>query len=172
MGSANRITDKQEKFVQGLLKGLSQREAYKQAYDTSKMSNKIIDEKACRLFKNLKVRARYDEIHGKVVEKIEREGAITHERIIKEIASIALDDISNYLEYKKNPKAKYGVDIIVKDSKEIDTKNISEISLGKDGFKFKLYCKDVALYKLAEIFNLKEKINEKEIEEGIEIKWE
>lgn len=67
------LTDKQEKFVQGLLSGLSQREAYKRAYNTSKMTDKTVDEKACRLFKNDKVRTRYDEIHGKVVKKAEEE---------------------------------------------------------------------------------------------------
>lgn len=66
------LTDKQEKFVQGLLKGLSQREAYKQAYNTSKMSDKTIDEVASKLFKNHKVTTRYNELHGKVVEKAEK----------------------------------------------------------------------------------------------------
>lgn len=73
MGSANILTDKQEKFVQGLMKGLSQREAYKQAYSTSKMKESTIDEKACILLKNDKVRARFEDLHGKVIAKAEEE---------------------------------------------------------------------------------------------------
>ena len=38
------LTLKQEKFVQGLLNGLSQRESYKQAYECKNMSDKSIDE--------------------------------------------------------------------------------------------------------------------------------
>lgn len=167
-----RLTEKQEKFVQGLLKGLSQREAYKQAYDTSKITDKTVDEKACRLFKNDKVRARYNEIHDKVIYKMEQEGIISHEKILKEIASIAFDDINNYLEYKRNPDSKFGIDILVKDSNTIDTKNISEVSIGKDGFKFKLYCKDVALYKLAEIYGIKDKVGkDSEIDTEIKVVW-
>ena len=55
----------------------------------------------------------------------------------------------------------------IKDSSTIDTKNISEVSVGKDGqFKFKMYCRDTALYKLAEILGLSE---QKEEQGGITI---
>lgn len=54
------LTPKQEKFVQGIVSGkLSQREAYKQAYNTSRMKDKSIDEKASELFNNVKVKSRY-----------------------------------------------------------------------------------------------------------------
>lgn len=56
------LTLKQEKFVQGLLDGLSQREAYKQAYNCGKISDKSIDELASRLFNNVKVRSRYNRL--------------------------------------------------------------------------------------------------------------
>jgi hypothetical protein len=41
--------------------------------------------------------------------------------------------------------------IDLKDSRTIDTKNIKEVSLGRNGLKFKLNDKDKALYKLADI---------------------
>ena len=45
------LTPKQEKFVQGIVSGkLSQREAYKQAYNTSRMKDKsIVMKKAFRI---------------------------------------------------------------------------------------------------------------------------
>lgn len=56
---------KQERFVQGLIKGLSQREAYKQAY-SAKYKDSAIDSKASALFKTDKVQKRYNELLGKI----------------------------------------------------------------------------------------------------------
>ena len=55
---AGKLTVKQEKYVQGLFAGLSQREAYKQAYNCENMTDKTIDEKACKLSKLLVVQFR------------------------------------------------------------------------------------------------------------------
>jgi len=65
------LTAKQEKFISGLIKGLSQREAYKQSYSTKNMKNSTIDVKASELLKNGKVSARFNEINGKVVKRAE-----------------------------------------------------------------------------------------------------
>lgn len=67
-----RLTEKQEKFVQGLLKGLSQREAYKSAYNASNMKDETIDNKACNLLKKDNVRARYEKLRGKVIAESEK----------------------------------------------------------------------------------------------------
>lgn len=57
------LTAKQEKFVQGLVSGLSQRQAYIEAgYATKGKSDTTIDANASRLFKNSKVLARYNEL--------------------------------------------------------------------------------------------------------------
>ena len=161
-----KLTEKQEQFVQWLLKGLSQREAFKKSYNTSKMKDKTVDEKACRLLKNDKVGARYEELRARLVKELEDECIIDAKKIIREINSIAFDNISNYLDYKtvltqvgtdKKHEPIIGYDTIInlKDSKTINTRNVAEISRGKDGsFKFKLYCKDTALYKLAEYAGL------------------
>ena len=72
------LTQKQEKFVSGLIKGLSQREAYKKAgYSVKKSSDKTIDESASRLFKNTKVNARFKELSSKVVKKAEEKTIAT-----------------------------------------------------------------------------------------------
>ena len=60
------LTAKQEKYVQNLVKGLSQREAYRKAYPSSlKWKDNIVDSKASNLFKNGKVLARYNELIDK-----------------------------------------------------------------------------------------------------------
>lgn len=56
------LTAKKEKFVQSLIAGLSQRQAYKKAYNAKKMKDDTIDNKAYLLFKDKEVRARYDEL--------------------------------------------------------------------------------------------------------------
>ena len=60
------LTAKQEKFVRNLIKGMSQREAYKNSYDAENMTDKTIDEKACILFNNDKIKARYTELQGRL----------------------------------------------------------------------------------------------------------
>ena len=57
------LTPKQEKFIQGIVSNkMNQTEAYKYAYNTTKMKEKTIIEKASRLFADSNVRARYDQL--------------------------------------------------------------------------------------------------------------
>lgn len=63
------LTAKQEKFVQNLIKGMSQREAYKKSYNAKKMKDKTIDNKASVLFKKDEVRVRYEELLEKAEDK-------------------------------------------------------------------------------------------------------
>ena len=53
------LTSKQEKFIQALVAGKSQRQAYKEAYNAAKMKDKTIDERASVLFKNDKIKTSY-----------------------------------------------------------------------------------------------------------------
>ncbi len=165
-GGVKKLTAKQEKFVQELIKGKSQREAYKAAYNAKNMSENSIDVEASKLLKNPKVAQRFEELRSKVIKRTEEKAIITAEEIIREIADIAKDDIKNYLSFKTvktvvgydeegEPIVDYRTVIEMKDSDTIDTKNIKEVSIGRGGtFKFKTYCRDTALYKLAEIFGL------------------
>nr|WP_282184214.1 terminase small subunit [Streptococcus oralis] len=56
------MTPKQELFVQGIISGLSQRQAYRKAYKAEKMSDEAVDVKASRIFKEAKIRLRYREL--------------------------------------------------------------------------------------------------------------
>lgn len=55
-----KITAKQDKFAYYLAKGLSQREAYRKAYPNTKMSDKTVDEQACRNKKIKKIQLAYE----------------------------------------------------------------------------------------------------------------
>lgn len=58
----SKLTTKQENFVQGLVAGLSQRDAYKQAYKTDRMKDSTINVKASELAKDGKIAVRYREL--------------------------------------------------------------------------------------------------------------
>jgi phage terminase small subunit len=140
---ADKLTIKQEKFTQGLFAGLSQREAYKQAFNTKKMADKTIDEEASKLANNPKVTTRLDELTDELKER----NMVTVEKVLNELSHIAFDDIKNYLRFYPDEKGEIKMEI--KDSDKIDTRSVSEVSIGKDGqFKFKLYCKDEALVQI------------------------
>jgi phage terminase small subunit len=139
----DRLTPKQEKLVQGVFSGLSQREAYKQAYPGTKMKIKTMDETACRLMKHEGIIMRMNELTTELKER----NMVTAEKVIEELAHIAFADISDYLDYRRDEEGNIKVEI--KDSKRIDTRAVSEVSTTKDGtFKFKMYAKDQALIAL------------------------
>ena len=62
------LTAKQEKFVRNLIEGMTQREAYKNSYNAENMADKTIDEKACLLFADEKVRARFKELQDQLAK--------------------------------------------------------------------------------------------------------
>ena len=63
------LTTKQEIFVQRLIEGYSQREAYKFAFNCNKMKDSTIDVRACELFNNSKVKVRYEELKQELKER-------------------------------------------------------------------------------------------------------
>ena len=65
------LTAKQEKFVQGIIEGMSQADAYRSAYNTKSMTDKSVWEKASELASNVKVAERLKELRDKLAnEKI------------------------------------------------------------------------------------------------------
>lgn len=64
------LTQKQEKYVQELINGKSQRVAYREAYPSSrKWKDKNVDSRASNLLKNDKVLARYLELKDEIERK-------------------------------------------------------------------------------------------------------
>lgn len=93
-GETLSLTVKQEKFIQKLIEGYSQREAYKFAYKCDKMKDATIDNNAYRLMKNNEILTRYNELLNEFKEKAlyTREEAVNDLLWIKEKAR---EDISN-----------------------------------------------------------------------------
>ena len=64
------LTPKQEKFVQGIIEGMSQADAYRSAYSTKNMSDKTIWENASRLMADSKVNARVKELREQLTNEL------------------------------------------------------------------------------------------------------
>ena len=130
------LTAKQEKFVQNLVKGMSQREAYKNSYDAKNMKDEVIDNKASDLFKKGEIRVRYEELLDKSMDEAimtakERKKWLTD--VVKGAITNVTHD-SNGNEYENEPyisdKLK-AIDILNKMSGEYTTKIEGDISVKK-----------------------------------------
>ena len=63
------LTAKQEQFVHNLVKGMTQIEAYKDAYSAKNMSDNAISREASLLLKNPKIAQRFKELGSKTESK-------------------------------------------------------------------------------------------------------
>lgn len=76
------LTAKREKFVRGLVSGLSQRQAYYEAYPNSKKwKPETVDNKASKLFKENEILARYNEL----MEEHKNKALWTREEAVNEL---------------------------------------------------------------------------------------
>lgn len=62
------LTEKQERFVQGIIEGKSQADAYRAAYPNQKNTDKTTHENASRLMNNPKIVARLTELRGQMMK--------------------------------------------------------------------------------------------------------
>jgi phage terminase small subunit len=97
---ADKLTPKQEKFVQGLFAGLSQREAYKQAYNCKNMKDETIDVKASVLANEDKIRVRLGELQN----ELKNRNMVTAERVMAEYAKLAFFDPRKLFNENGTPK--------------------------------------------------------------------
>ena len=148
------LTPKQEKYVQGLVSGLSQRKAYKKAYDCKRWKDRTIDNKACALFRNSEVLARYNELIEKANKKVE----ITAENILKELQAIAF---SNGTDYVTINDSGYTIIKPTDEMTERQKKAILSIEDTKFGTKIKTHDKLKAIELLVEYSKVFEKQKEK-----------
>lgn len=143
-----RPTDKQKIFCDEYLKSFN-------VADASRKANYI-----ARTGYNILQKLHIQEYLRKKTKKATENTELKLEEIINNLKSIAFDDIGNYLEYRTektvvgiddktgDPIIDYAQIVDLKDSKDINTKNIAEISNTTQGFKFKLYQRDKALNRL------------------------
>ena len=90
------LTAKQEKYVRELVKGKTQRVAYRAAYPSSKKwKDSVVDNKASILLKNEKVLDRYKELQKKADEKVTYDVAEIRKLIIETELAILNADVAD-----------------------------------------------------------------------------
>lgn len=141
-----KLTPKQQRFVEEYLVDLNATQAALRAGYSKKSAYSTGQE-------NLKKPVIKKAIQEAMDKRAERT-QIKADDVIRELSHIAFDDISNYLSFRPDEESPFGVKIKVKNSEEIDTRSIEEISIGREGFKFKLYGKDAALVNLGKHLGL------------------
>lgn len=115
-----------------------------------------------RLLKKVEVRERIEELKEDALKALE----IDKLWLLQKYKKIVDDKLSNYLQYEGDERGNMRINL--KDSDNIDTWNISEIKIGKDGqFSFKLNDKKAAMQKLGEYMDV---FNNKEVEDSEEEK--
>lgn len=82
------LTAKQEQFAQNIIKGMSQADAYRSAYSTSRMADKTIHENASRLANDSKIAARIAELRGKIAT----ENIMTAQKRLEWLTELIGDD--------------------------------------------------------------------------------
>lgn len=127
-----KLTPKQEAFcIAYAVDKLTQRQAYKKAYNPKTMSDKTMDEKASRLLKSDKVRARIKEIQSEMMNK----AIWTKEQMVndlydlyKESTEVSFDPSARNVAVKaaKLVSELYGYKI---DKVELSTKDTSGIKI-------------------------------------------
>ncbi|MEI9749649.1 terminase small subunit [Moellerella wisconsensis] len=150
------LTKQQQQFALGILKGLNQTDAYKQAGYKAK-SEKAAGVSASQIFGNLRVKAFLDSMNEAAVSS----AIMTREEALERLSSIGRSSVSEMVEFSEH---KMGVDddgnpviqavwkfkdSVLQDSKALAA--ISELTAGKDGIKLKLHDPKAAIKQLADM---------------------
>lgn len=112
------LTAKQELFIQGIVRGLSQRQAYKEAYNTDNMQENTIDKEACLLFNNPKISERYNEL----LKELQDESIMTAKERMKWLSDVVRGKIK-HTSYDGNGEAYENEAYISDKLRAIDTLN-------------------------------------------------
>lgn len=129
----NELTPKQERFIQNIVSGMSQRQAYKESYNAENMTDESIDVEACKLFNDTKVSQRYKELINKLEDKAimsATERMIWLSEVIKDIQKekVLVEDIEISKTADLNTKMR-AMDILNKMSGEYITKVSGDLNV-------------------------------------------
>lgn len=114
------LTAKQEKFCQNIVKGMTQVDAYRDAYNTSKSADKTVHENACRLAADSKIVARVNELRKQIAtdsimsaqERLEWLTNLVHDSVTNTDAKLRALEIMNKMtgEYVTKVEAQVAVE--------------------------------------------------------------
>lgn len=121
-----KLTPKQERFIQNIVSGMSQRQAYKESYNAKNMTDESIDVEACKLFNDSKISQRYQEL----TEKLQDKAIMTAQERMKWLTEVVNNIIKEQDEKEADLNTKMkAIDILNKMSGEYTTKIEGDIGL-------------------------------------------
>lgn len=139
------LTSKQLAFVYAYIETANASEAYRRAYDVSKMSSAAIEVEACRLLANPKVTLSIETLQAQHRKRHD----VTIDRLVQELANIAYANPKDYFQWGPDG-------VKVKDSTELTEQQaavVAEVSQtvtpGGGTIRVKLSDKQSAIEKLA-----------------------
>lgn len=146
------LSEREEKFVEGLILGRSQRVSYRNAFNCRNFSDKTVDEKASRLFSTGKVQARLKQLRNRIISESEKDAIMQGKEILQELTKTARSSLGDVLDVKIDDGM---VDISLK--KDLDLQNVKELYFDKHGnIRVKMYSSMDAKKVLADLLNVKE----------------
>lgn len=143
---------REEKYVEGLILGQSQRISYRNAFNCKNFTDKTVDEKASRLFKTDKIQARLKQLRNRIISEIEKDAIMDGKEILEELTKTARSSLGDVLKVNvKNGE----IDITLKDN--FDMRNVKEMYLDRNGnLRVKMHSHIDAMKILADLQNVKE----------------
>ena len=141
--SEKKLTAKQEKFCNLYIELGNASEAYRQAYDCSKMKDKSIWEKASELLTHVKVSSRVRELQSEVKARSD----IDKDRIIAELKNILDAKITDYVDFDGNSLKFKDFSKLT----EAQIKAIESIKEGRSGIELKLHGKSWTIERLCKM---------------------
>ncbi len=115
------LTAKQEKFVQNIIEGMNQADAYRSAYDTKRMSENAIYREASLLMSNPKVTQRLEELR----KELASDSIMTAQKRLEWLTELVTDNITQ-TEHKLR-----AIDIMNKMTGEYVTKIDGNLNVAK-----------------------------------------
>ena len=114
----DKLTPKQERFIQNVVSGMTQRQAYKEAYNAENMKDETIDTEASLLFNDQKVAKRYKEL----MEKLQDEAIMSAKERMIWLSDVVKGKIK-HTSYDSNGEAYENEAYISDKLKAVDTLN-------------------------------------------------
>lgn len=159
------LTEKQEKFVIELLKGKSQREAYKASYNAANMKDKTIDDKASLLWRKDEIKKRYEELRSELMKGDLDDAASIRRMIIEQEKAIVKTHLGDLVTLEI---AEDGVGMVAmprpENIRNFDMRAVQELRYDSRGnLILKLYDKQAAINTLRELYGIANEEGDKEI---------
>lgn len=159
------LTEKQEKFVIELLKGKSQREAYKASYNAANMKDKTIDDKASLLWRKDEIKKRYKELRSELMKGDLDDAASIRRMIIEQEKAIVKTHLGDLVTLEI---AEDGVGMVAmprpENIRNFDMRAVQELRYDSRGnLILKLYDKQAAINTLRELYGIANEEGDKEI---------